>query len=196
MPLIKDFSKSFYLVGGTAIALHIGHRYSVDFDLFTSKNVIPGVIKNKIHRKKFKIDKYIFEEEGQAHYILNDVKVTFYSFPFEIRSFKKFKDVIRIPDLLTLSAMKVFAISERNKWKDYVDLYFIFRDYFSIRQVINKTNELFSDYNDRMFFEQLAYFDDIDYSENVEFIVKDPGMKNIKKFLLELGECKIFCVNG
>jgi len=34
-PFLKTFSKDFGLVGGTAIALHIGHRFSIDFDLFT-----------------------------------------------------------------------------------------------------------------------------------------------------------------
>jgi hypothetical protein len=40
LPLIKLFSKEFYLAGGTAVALHIGHRRSIDFDLFTDKNII------------------------------------------------------------------------------------------------------------------------------------------------------------
>ena len=35
LPLIKKFNKNFYLTGGTAIALHLGHRRSIDFDLFT-----------------------------------------------------------------------------------------------------------------------------------------------------------------
>jgi len=39
LPLIKLFSREYYLVGGTAIALHIGHRRSIDFDLFTNKNL-------------------------------------------------------------------------------------------------------------------------------------------------------------
>jgi len=39
IPLLKLFEKDYYLVGGTAIALHIGHRYSIDFDLFTSKGI-------------------------------------------------------------------------------------------------------------------------------------------------------------
>lgn len=34
LPLVKQFEREFYLVGGTAIALHIGHRRSIDFDLF------------------------------------------------------------------------------------------------------------------------------------------------------------------
>ena len=39
LPLIKEFSKDFILVGGTAIALHIGHRQSIDFDLFHTENL-------------------------------------------------------------------------------------------------------------------------------------------------------------
>ena len=38
LPLVKQFKKEFYLVGGTAIALHIGHRRSIDFDLFKLSN--------------------------------------------------------------------------------------------------------------------------------------------------------------
>jgi hypothetical protein len=41
LPLIKKFSLDFYLVGGTAIALHLGHRRSIDFDLFTEKKFNP-----------------------------------------------------------------------------------------------------------------------------------------------------------
>ena len=37
LPLLKEFKGKFYLVGGTAIALHIGHRRSIDFDLFSEK---------------------------------------------------------------------------------------------------------------------------------------------------------------
>ena len=39
LPLIAEFKKEFYLVGGTAIALQIGHRYSIDFDLFSFKEI-------------------------------------------------------------------------------------------------------------------------------------------------------------
>ena len=39
MPILSEFKREFYLVGGTAIALHIGHRRSIDFDLFKEKNL-------------------------------------------------------------------------------------------------------------------------------------------------------------
>ncbi|ETR67936.1 MAG: hypothetical protein OMM_11053 [Candidatus Magnetoglobus multicellularis str. Araruama] len=46
LPLIQKLSKDYYLVGGTAIALHIGHRRSIDFDLFTRKKINRTSLKN------------------------------------------------------------------------------------------------------------------------------------------------------
>jgi len=48
LPLIKSFKKEFYLVGGTAIALYIGHRRSIDFDLFKYAR-----LRNFQHKSKF-----------------------------------------------------------------------------------------------------------------------------------------------
>jgi len=39
LPLVQKFKRKFYLVGGTSIALYIGHRRSIDFDLFTSSKI-------------------------------------------------------------------------------------------------------------------------------------------------------------
>lgn len=48
-----------------------------------------------------------------------------------------------MPDLLTLSAMKAFALGRRAKWKDYVDMYFILRDHYDIHTVSSKAQEIF-----------------------------------------------------
>ena len=45
LPFIAQFKRSFYLVDGTAIALYIGHRRSVDFDLFTERKLNKSSIK-------------------------------------------------------------------------------------------------------------------------------------------------------
>lgn len=185
LPLIKNFSKDFYLVGGTAIALYLGHRTSIDFDLFTSKRVFPYLIRKQI-QKLHKIDNIIFEEEGQAHYIINKVKITFFNFPYEIKPKKSIDGFIKIPDLLTLAAMKVFAISERNKWKDYVDLFYIFKNRYSVNEVLRKAKKIFPEYNDKMFFEQITYYDDIDFSEKIEYLGKSFKENEIKNYLKNL----------
>lgn len=75
-----------------------------------------------------------------------------------------------MPTLLTLAAMKAFAIGQRNKWKDYVDMYFILREYHTLAEIIQRTEKLFgNEFNAKLFRQQLSYFDDIDYREAVTF---------------------------
>ena len=50
LPLIREFSRDYYLVGGTTIALYLGHRRSIDFDLFTSSQIKKLSIKKVIDR--------------------------------------------------------------------------------------------------------------------------------------------------
>jgi len=80
-----------------------------------------------------------------------------------------------MPDLLHLASMKAYALGRRAKWKDYVDLYFIFRDHFSLDEVMYKTDELFAPlFSPKLFRQQLCYFNDIDYTEEVEYM---PGLE-------------------
>lgn len=75
--------------------------------------------------------------------VISGVKCTFFSFPFEIHATTDYNGIIKIPDLLTLSAMKAYALGRRAKWKDYVDLYFIIKDYFSLAEISQKATEIF-----------------------------------------------------
>ena len=124
LPLISKFKREFYLVGGTAIALHLGHRESIDFDLFKLANLRKNDIYKKIIASKFKF-KFGYKNYEQLNLIINDVKFTYFSFPHAIPTFSEIKGIIKMPDLLTLAAMKAFALGRLTKWKDYVDLYFI-----------------------------------------------------------------------
>src|SRR4030042_2261105 len=160
LPLIKSYSDQFGLVGGTAIALHVGHRRSIDFDLFSKKHFYNSSIRNQI-RNKFRIEGTFVDKPNELTLIVNKVKITFYKYPFDIKYQLKFKNIINIPDLLTLGAMKAFALGGRAKWKDYVDLYFIFKN-IPLSDVTKKAKELFGDeFNERLLREQLAYFNDI-----------------------------------
>ena len=78
--------------------------------------------------------------------------------------------------------MKAFALGKRAKWKDYVDLYFIFKKH-SLSSVISKTKEIFgAEFNEKLFREQLSYFDDIDYSETIDYL---PGFETEDKIIQE-----------
>lgn len=186
LPLVKKFSKDFCLVGGTAIALHIGHRRSVDFDLFTAKKFDNAKIREKIV-KSGKIERVVRDEMGQYTVSVFGVRLTFFQYPFLIKASENFESVIKMPDLLTLSAMKAYALGRRAKWKDYVDMYFIMRDYHALQEIIQKAKKIFGrEFNEKMFRVQLAYFRDIDYSEKVIYMkgFKVPDSR-IKKSLID-----------
>lgn len=186
LPLVKLFSESFYMVEGTAIALFLGHRRSVDFDLFTNR-LDPFYVKNKLVNSSFNVENTIFESNLQLHFIINTVKFSFVEFPFRVSHPVWFKNIISMPELLDLAAMKAYALGSRAKWKDYVDFYFLLKYKFTIDKIARRATEIFGNYfNQKLFLEQLAYFEDIDYSETIEFTGEAPSDEEIKKFLTEI----------
>lgn len=170
LSLVKLFSDNFGLVDGTAIALYVGHRQSIDFDLFSCESFDNFQIKRKIS-KVANIGKVLKDELGEYTIIIKDVRFTFFHYPYEIKFAENFENLIKMPDLLTLAAMKSFALGRRAKWKDYVDLYFIMKKYHNISEIIQKAKEIFgNEFNEKIFRVQLAYFDDIDYSEKIIYL--------------------------
>ena len=187
LPLVKEFSRDYYLVGGTAIALHLGHRRSIDFDLFTSGRVKKQFIKRTIDRHKWPVSDVLFEDSEQLHLVVHDVKLTFFSYPHQIDATVDFEQIIYMPDLLTLAAMKAYALGGRAKWKDYVDLYILLRDHFSLAQISEKSKNIFGVYyNEKLFREQLCYFQDVDHSEKVDFVAESVPDEKIKQYLTDI----------
>lgn len=185
-PYLEKMKKNFGLVGGTAIALQIGHRRSIDFDLFSFVAFKNLPLKQAIERFA-KINQIIVDKKGELTLLANQVKITFFHYPFEIEYPEVINGIGKTPDLLTLAAMKAYALGRRAKWKDYVDLYFILKNSHSVSDIVTKAKEIFgNEFNSKIFRMQLAYFDDVSFEEKVEFM---PGFEvseeQIKKELIE-----------
>lgn len=187
LPLMAQFRREYYLVGGTAIALYLGHRRSIDFDLFK-----PRIINHK--RNLDKIAATAFDHTvtrrvtEQMNLIVNDVKVTFFQYPFPVEPTARFEQTFRLPSLLQLAAMKAYALGRRSKWKDYVDLYFLLRDHFSIADITVEATRIFGElFSEKMFRSQLCYFEDIDYTETVDWLIANPPTdEEIKQELINI----------
>lgn len=181
LPLIKQFSSDYYLVGGTALALHYGHRRSLDFDLFTMQPFETQSIIRAI-RKNHKIDQVHIDEPNQLTLTANHVKLTFYQYEYPVLHNEKFEDVISMPDDLSIAAMKAFALGRRAKWKDYVDLYFIFKRH-SIEEVMSRAHEYYGkgEFSEKLFRGQLDFHQDINYIEPVDWM---PGFETPQKDIL------------
>jgi len=187
LPLLKAFSKEYYLVGGTAIALYLGHRQSIDFDLFSEKPIKRNSIKNTIEANNFHTQEVIYEAFDQLHLIVSSVKITFFNYSFRVIPDKYFDAIIQIPSLIDLAAMKAYALGGRARWKDYVDLYFILKEQHSLKEISHRAKQIFQNYyNEKLFREQLSYFEDLDYSEDIRFVCGEIKDQEIKKFLQDI----------
>lgn len=186
IPLISRFSRSFGLVGGTAFALILGHRRSIDYDLFKYGSLNKEYVLDKI--KDYTDNLQIIVRKTQELTVeISGIKTTFYSFPFKVPYTLTAFNNIKMPNLLTLCAMKAYALGQRAKWKDYVDLYFGLKHY-SVDEIATRGKEVFKgEFNAKLFRLQLGVFDDISYREQVEFM---PGfevsMDDIKSTLVDI----------
>jgi len=169
LPFIASFSDHFGLIGGTAVALQLGHRRSIDFDLATFSQLETDRIRGKIG-DKYKVDSVLIDETNEYTLVIAGVKITFLSYPFKFNFDVSYNEFIKMPDLITLAAIKAYALGRRAKWKDYVDLHFIFNKY-SFGEVVKRAKEIFgNEFNEKLFREELAYFDDIDHTEEVNYM--------------------------
>lgn len=182
LPGLKGFS-NFYLVGGTALALRIGHRVSVDFDLFSAKEISPALL-NKIKRifSSFKI-KTIVNHSGQLSVMVGDTKLDFVKYAFPLIFKPVVFDNIKIIPIKEIAAMKAYVLNQRGTFKDYVDLYFIVKDKYvtleSIKKIAEKKYK--GEFNFRLFLEQLIYLDDIK-DEEIEFLKQKVNKIEIQEF--------------
>ncbi|MEK6583729.1 MAG: nucleotidyl transferase AbiEii/AbiGii toxin family protein, partial [Nitrospirota bacterium] len=140
---------------------------------------------NTISRDNHRIDATLEESREELTMIIDGIKMTFLEYPFDIRLSVELDDIVMMPDILTLAATKAYSLGRRSKWKDYVDLYFILRDYFPLQDVSKEAKKIFGGaFNERLFREQLCYFTDIDFSEGIEFVRGAVDNKVVQEFLI------------
>lgn len=171
--LRKSFLKNFYLAGGTALALHLGHRKSIDLDFFASKKDYPKIERLNIELKEFN-PKIISQSEGTLDVIINDVKVSFleYDYPLleTIVKADDFKE-LSMASVLDIACMKITAISSRGSKKDFVDMYFILQNIkFDI--VLKAFYEKYKGVNYSQFhiLKSLLYFEDAEKDPDSDFL--------------------------
>lgn len=186
LSFVKRFKKNFFLVGGTAIALQIGHRKSLDFDLFTSKKIEKKKIDQEIRDGKFQLQATLINNPDEYTIVLNGVKFTFLEYPFPIQGKRPLDNIIFMPELIDLAAMKAYAMGRRATWKDYVDLYFLLKNHFPLTKISRRAKKIFhGGFNEKLFRQQLCYFEDVDFTEKIDFLKEKIPVGEIQKFLSE-----------
>lgn len=183
LPRFAKF-KGFYLVGGTSLALQIGHRLSLDFDFFSSQELPRGLL-TKIKRVfPASSISVAYSAPEQLNVLINDIKTTFLHYPYPVLDSFLVYSSVYLASTREIAAMKAFSIGKRLSYKDYVDWYFLLKEkHVKLEEVIAFCQKKFgNDFNSRLFLGQLVSLEDIP-TQNIDFL-RDPVERHtIQRFL-------------
>jgi len=176
--------KKAYLAGGTALALQIGHRVSVDFDFFTEEHFNAAVLSNKLSQKAqgFTEDR---KEKDTLLGVINKTKFSlfFYNYPLVAKSTDFLQ--ISIANIKDIATMKLAAIADRGIKRDFIDLYFIVckEKAVSLEEVFSLYDKKFRalDKNVMHLLRSLTYFEEAEQT-NMPEMLKAVKWQDVKKF--------------
>ena len=162
------FIKKYTLVGGTALSVQLEHRMSEDLDFaFDAEKLNINSLKRNI-ANLFPQHKIIrLEAPWQIDFIVNNVKVSFFSIGAVAIPFKVNQHAIRFKNIAvckakTIASLKMATIAQRNTIRDYYDLYILTKYHYSLKEIILQTKQLIPNLSPITYTETLIYTKDIE----------------------------------
>ena len=164
----KQVLANFILVGGTALAMHLGHRQSEDLDFFRDGTRLEKAKLLSFLKNNALAHTIIAEPSAeQVDLRIGDVKVSFFASGFDC--LKRVNNIhfhnIEIASLELITALKVYTLSLRSVLRDYYDLYVLNCEIFPLERMFNISRELLRMGTFKLFAQQLLYTQDIEESE-------------------------------
>lgn len=162
LPIFSSFRNDFYLAGGTALALQIGHRDSIDFDFFTKNSFSSWELFKKLKEIFTGLEMVKVQEEKDTLAVLIDekIKISFFGYPYDLIKPLIKSEFINLASIEDIGAMKLSAITGRSVLKDYVDIYWILQK-ISLLNLTKFCQKKFKDLDINLVLKSLVYFDDV-----------------------------------
>jgi len=168
----EPLMSSFYLAGGSAAALHLGHRTSIDLDFFTSRSEYEA---ESLTQQLRLVGPLVIQQQRRGTLIglLENVRVSFLSYPYPVLAELAELDGIAIAHLLDIALMKLIAISQRGTKRDFIDLYFICQHGYRLDDLLRKASEKYQtvSYSSYHLLRALTYFADAEEDETPRMLV-------------------------
>lgn len=179
-----DVFKNMRLVGGTALALQIGHRKSIDLDFFGNID-----FQNVYTAKTFaNFNKVVILKSSKNINIfsIDDVKVDFVNYDYPWLQGELVTEGIRLAGFEDIAAMKLAAITGRGSRKDFIDIYFLLQQ-FGLKELLGFYNKKYFDGSEYMVLKSLTYFDDAEKDYDINMVQK-VSWRKIKKDIINAVE--------
>lgn len=156
------------LVGGTALALQLGHRKSIDIDLF-----------GKFEADEYELTKLLGtlgelkilkKTNNILACIINGINVDIVNYHYPWLSDPVIESDIKLSSIDDIAAMKLAAVAGRGTKKDFIDIFFLLKDY-SLEEMLGLYNQKFRDGDQFLVLKSLLYFDDANMDPSPDMIV-------------------------
>ncbi|HPQ99244.1 MAG TPA: nucleotidyl transferase AbiEii/AbiGii toxin family protein [Saprospiraceae bacterium] len=164
------------LVGGTSLALQIGHRQSIDIDLFG--NLPIDSIELMALLKPIGRIELVGGSKSIHVFFINNIKTDIVNYPYNWLEDPIHQDGIRLAGLRDISAMKIEAITQRGSKKDFIDLFFLLEQY-TLKEILNFYEQKYTSGNTWLALRSLTYFDDAE-NQPMPKMLKDVNWLKIK----------------
>lgn len=182
----QPFSHRFYLAGGTALSLQIGHRRSVDFDFFSETDEIDEKSRNEIISGVTSLPTKIIESVGGNLLLLVDgVRTGFFGYGYPLVDEPVLCENILLASINDIGLMKCDALISRGSRKDFYDLFYISRhiDFDHLLQLGEKKYPLFRDFP-LMVLESMTLFDNGDRDVQPD-LFENISWEQVKQFFVD-----------
>jgi hypothetical protein len=176
----EEMLSSLRLVGGTALALQIGHRNSVDIDLFGKHDLDDQQFGQLF--SQFKKVQLLRSSKSIKVYLVEGIKVDIVNYSYPWLAPIVLDEGIRMAALEDIAAMKIAAITQRGSKKDFIDLYFLLK-VFSLEDILHFYEQKITDSNEWMALRSMAFFQDADV-QPTPLVLKGVSWEEIKRFVL------------
>lgn len=181
----SELGSHFYLAGGTALSLQIGHRLSVDLDFFTPTEDVPS-IRRLIEKNLSSFQLTLTDSSwGNLVYLVDDIRVGFYGYGHPLVTPLVVEEGIRLASIEDIALMKFDALLARASRKDFYDLYFICRQK-SLRELLDKAPQKYASVRDFevQVIKRLVFFENAEGETN-PVLLKDVDWRSVKSFFIE-----------
>jgi len=177
------FFSDFFLVGGTALALQIGHRLSIDLDLFTISPFDNQQVETHLSLT------YGFQTDYVAANTLKgfiqNIKVDLLTHPYPLVNSPVQEEGLLLASVLDIGAMKLNAIAHSgNRQKDFYDLYFLL-EHYPLQELLHAYQKKYPNSNTMIPLKGMTWFEDIDFELEKPMLKRRVAFKVVEKRILE-----------
>lgn len=177
------FFEGFFLVGGTALALQIDHRFSIDLDFFSVQPF------DNQQMEAYLMDQYGFQTDYVAPNTLKgfiqNVKVDFLTHAYPLIKPLIWEEGLALASMEDIGAMKLNAIAHSgNRQKDFYDLFFLL-EYYSLQDMLLVYEAKYANSNPIIPLKGMSWFEDIDFEIEKPMLKRKVSFELVKRRLLE-----------